>query len=209
MTETDVRRFAPSNNIVLPHIVSAVLSYPENRQLMGQIKEQMSQKAEEDPEVKKAYNLMMKYGPKQYPYALFMTRHAFLPMEVDEVNNLLDADRTVKLIHEAGGIAIMAHWYYNEHKLSEAGLRAMLKRDALDGLESVIINTIGEKDETEEVNRTRKLIEEFGVAETVGSDSHSAADLEAFAQSRYAAESQGQTARLVERFRPDLSWSNL
>jgi len=208
VTEEDVLRHAPSKNIVLPHMVSAVMEKPENRKLADEIRERMRVEAEHDAEVKRAYDDMMEFGPKQYPYALFMTRHAYVPLVQDEVVNLLDLDRTVKLIREAGGVAVMGHWFFNENKLSEAGLAAVLNRGGLDGLESVIVNTMGDKAPDEDVRRTRELIRRFGVAETMGSDSHSAADLEAFAGSKFAPESVGQTARLIERFKPDLHWSN-
>jgi hypothetical protein len=182
---------------------------PENRKLAGEIRERMRQEAEHNPGVKREYDRMMEYGPKQYPYALFMTRHAYVPMPKDEVVNLLDLDGTVRLIREAGGVAVMGHWFFSENKMNEEQLGAVLARGGLDGLESVIVNTMGDRDLAEETRRTRVLVERYGVAETMGSDSHSAADLEAFAGSRYAAESVGQTARLVERFGPDLRWSNL
>ena len=209
VTEEDVHRHATSKNIVLPHIVKAVMEYPENRKLAQELRERMRLEAEHNLELKKAYDDMMEYGPKQYPYALFMTRHAYVPLPQDEVVNLLDLDGTVKLIREAGGVAVMAHWFFNENKLSEEQLAAVLERGGLDGLESVIVNTMGDKDPEEHVRRTRELIARFGVAETMGSDSHSPADLAAFAGSKFAPESVGQTARLIERFKPDLRWSSL
>lgn len=209
VSESEVVAQATSKNIVLPHIVKAVMVREQNRRLLDIIRERMQHEAEHDAELKKKYADMIAEGAQQYPYALVLTRHAYLPPAQEEMTALLDLDATVRLIREAGGVAMLAHWYYDERKISEQQLAAVLERGGLDGLETVTVNTIGERDMGPEMERARVLAERLGAASVMGSDSHTPADLQAFAASRYAAQSVGQTARLIERFRPDLRWSNL
>jgi predicted metal-dependent phosphoesterase TrpH len=209
ITEAEVEAAATSKNIVLPHIVTAMMGHQKNRLRLDQLREQMHREAEHDPELKRKYDEMMADGPRQYPYALVVTRRAYRPMTKHEISNLLDLDKTVALIRQAGGLALLAHWYHDESKLPEAALAKLLERGGLDGLETAGVNTIGQRDMSGEIERTGSLVRRYDVAEVVGSDSHSAADLAAFAESRYAQQSVGQTARLIERYQPDLRWSNL
>jgi len=209
VSEAEVVAAATSKNIVLPHIVKAVMAHEGNRRLLDQLRERMRQEAEHDATLKKRYDDMMAEGPQQYPYGLVMTRHSYVPPAQEQMAALLDLDATVRLIREAGGLAMLAHWYYDERKISEEQLAAVLERGGLDGLETVTVNTIGQRSMAAEMARARTLAERVGVAMVMGSDSHSAADLVAFAGSEYAAASVGQTARLIERFGPELTWSNL
>ncbi len=210
VTESDVRAAATSRNIGKPHLVKAVLAKPQNQALMERLREAMQQAAEHDAALQAKYDLMMADGPNQYPYTLFMGGDAFKPTpKTADFGTLLGYNETVKLIREAGGFAVAAHWYLELAKMTKDELEAILAAGGLDGLESENVNVIMQRDVSAEAAETRELAGRYGVFDLVTSDSHKRADLEAFVAHPSAERTVGVTARLIETFRPDLRWSNL
>jgi predicted metal-dependent phosphoesterase TrpH len=209
ITEADVRAAATSRNIGKPHLVKAVLAKPENRGKVETLREEMQQAAEHDELLKAKYDTMMADGPNQYPYTLFMGGEAFKPApKTTDFATLLGYNETVKLIRAAGGLAVAAHWYMEPEKLSKAELETILAAGGLDGLESRNINVILRRDMAAAEAETRELAARYGAFDLVTSDSHKRADLEAFVADPAAGRTLGVTTRLIEKFRPDLRWSN-
>jgi predicted metal-dependent phosphoesterase TrpH len=210
VTEADVRAAATSRNIGKPHMVKAVLAKPANRAHMEALREEMRLAAEHDAALKARYDRMMADGPNQYPYVLFMGSNSFKPMAASDFGSaLLPYEDTVKLIRGAGGLAVAAHWHLEPEKMNKAELEVVLTAGGLDGIESETINIISKRDVSAAAAETRELAERFGAFEIVTSDSHKRADLAAFVADSAAERTIGATVRLVEKFRPDLEWSNL
>jgi hypothetical protein len=174
------------------------------------MREQMRLDAEHNPTVMATYTSMMAEDPKQYPYYLFMGSEAYYSAPKTDFGGLLDFESTVKLIREAGGIAILAHWYLDKAKIPSSDLESILDTSGVDGLETEIMNTISDHTGyTKDVRYLRDLVKRYDLIEEVSADGHSTKDLAAFAQDPIARYSVGQTARIVERVQPNLRWTNL
>jgi predicted metal-dependent phosphoesterase TrpH len=210
VTEADVQRAATSNNIGKPHIVKAVLGNSQNMKVLDKMRESMRKDSEHDARLKISYDRMIAEGPRQYPYTLFMGSEAYYPAPKTDFGGLLDFDATVKLIRDAGGIAILAHWYLDKSKIPSAALETIIVGNGLDGLETEIINTMSDHASYgEDVTYLRELVRRHNLVEEVSSDGHSATDLAAFANDPIATYSIGQTARMIKLVQPNLKWSNL
>jgi predicted metal-dependent phosphoesterase TrpH len=209
ISEEDILSVATSKNIASPHMVKALWLHPENRTVMERIKAEMKAAAEHDATLAAKYAQTEGDGPNQWPYALFMGGHSFKPAPRTGFDVLRPYDDSVKLIRDAGGLALAAHWYLEPDKMNATELEAVLAAGGLDGIETEVINVIGQRDVRREVALSRELVKRYGLLEVVSSDSHSQEDLTAFAKSQVAEHSVGQTARLVQRAKPDLTWSNL
>jgi predicted metal-dependent phosphoesterase TrpH len=192
-----------------PHIVKAIESHPENQAIIDRLKDQLAAAAEHDPELKARYERMIKEGPRQYPYVLFMKASSFVPFPAGHKMSMLSLEDASKLIQAAGGIAVLAHWFFNQDAVSRPQLESLLSTRQLDGVETEVVNLITERDVSAETTYLRSLTTRFDAIETMGSDSHDQADLQAFAESPAAARSVGQTQRIIDRIQPNLTWSNL
>ena len=209
ISEKDVMNVATSRNIGSPHMVKALNLHQENQRVIDGLKERMSQAAKHDPALQMRYDQMIADGPNQYPYVLFMRGSSFMPAPKSDFGSLLDFGSTVKLIRSAGGLAVAAHWYLEQDKMTMADFEVVLAAGGLDGLESEDVNAILKRNVSHEVTLTIDLAKRYKVLEMASSDSHKLADLEAFAQSKAARRTVGLTKRIVERYQPDFKWSNL
>jgi hypothetical protein len=87
-------------------------------------------------------------------------------------------------------------------------LEGFLKEKRLDGVELRTSFTADNQDSLEA--RLREIAERTGAAITYGIDGHANKDIESFGRNQPLAEKTiGQTATLIERFNPDLTYSNL
>lgn len=193
-----------------PHIVKAIEKHPENAAVMQKIIDDMKATAETDDSIKFLYDRMIKEGPRGYPYVLFMKKSSFIPLPSRDFGGaLLDLDANVELIRQAGGVAVLAHWFFDQNKLPASKLESLLQDKRLDGVETDTINLITERDLEAESLFLRQLAGRTDTLATIGSDSHDAADMHHFAKSAVAKRSAGQTARIIDRVKPSLEWTNL
>ena len=193
------------------HVVKTLRLKPENELVVERLRLQMEEAAKSDPEVAKKYAKMMASGPVQYPYGLFMKAGSFIPMPQDTLGNaMVDFDHAVKLIRDAGGIAILAHWYFHEDKVSRTTLEKLLADGRIDGVETAVFNVqTGDEDFSSQINYLVELATKNNYAQVMGIDAHYDKDFTIFKDSGQADRSIGQTKALVERFKPDTIWSNL
>jgi predicted metal-dependent phosphoesterase TrpH len=209
VTEADVLSQASSTNIVSPHMVKALGLHSENRAVMERIRAEFEAAAAHDVKLAAKLAQTLKDGDNQWPYTLFMSRGSFRSAPDTGKGQLRSYEATVKLIRDAGGLAVAAHWYLEPDKMTAADLEAVIQAGGLDGIESEVENVINNRDLSEGARVSRELVGRYDLIETVGSDSHTEADLAAFAMSPVAQHSIGQTARIVEKMKPQLEWSNL
>lgn len=210
ISEDDVNRAAGQGIIGSPHVVKAIQSHPENLEQEKKLLEQMQEAAKTDAEVKEKFDAMVEAGIVQYPYRLYMKASSFMPMPRAETYNvLLSMDDTVKLIREAGGIAILAHWFFHTKFYKEARLEETAKAGLLDGLETATDNTTFDGNVDKEIEFLQSLIKQYNLIETLGGDTHYDRDLAHFAKSPAAERSIGQTQKIIDRIKPNLEWSNL
>ena len=192
------------------HVVKTLLQNEANVPLIERFRDQMEVAAAGNIEIKRRYDKMMASGPVQYPYTLFMQSSSFIPMPQDTLGNaMVDFDEAVALIRGAGGVAIIAHWYFHEDKFSRAALEQILADKRLDGVETAVFNSQnGEADYSAQTDYLIALAERNNYAQVFGIDGHYAKDFEVFIASGQAERSIGQTKTLIDRFKPNLSESN-
>ncbi|HSX14318.1 MAG TPA: hypothetical protein VLE72_00185, partial [Candidatus Saccharimonadales bacterium] len=206
---SDVQAAAGDSIIGSPHIVKAVQKHPENLALEKELLAKMKEQAKTSEDVKAKFEQMVEAGIVQYPYRLYMKASSFIPMpRAESYTALLSLEDSVDLIHQAGGVAVLAHWYFHTTIFKAARLEEAVGAGKLDGLETSTDNTTFDGDVTSEVEMLRRLIEKYQLAEVMGSDSHSVEDLAAFAKGPNAELSVGHTQKIIDKFKPNLEWSN-
>jgi hypothetical protein len=102
----------------------------------------------------------------------------------------------------------LAHWFFHTKFYKFERLEKTIKAKLLDGLETAAENTTFDGNVDREVDQLKELIERYDLSETIGSDSHYDRDLEHFAKSPIAKRSIGQTQKIIDKFNPNLEWSN-
>lgn len=209
ITEDDVNKAAAGGIIGSPHVVKAVQSHPENLELEKKLLKQMEEAGKTDAEIREKFDTMVKAGIVQYPYRLYMKASSFLPMpRADSYQVLRSFEESVKLIHDAGGIAVLAHWYFHTNFYKPEKLEETVKAGKIDGLETATENTTFDGDIQKETEFLRDLIARYNLIETLGSDSHYIKDLEHFIKTPAAELSIGHTQKIIDRIKPNLEWSN-
>ncbi len=208
ITEAECQAAAGTSVPGQPHIVKAMLAKPQNVQLLATFKAEMAEATQTNPKLKKSYNYMLEGGARQEPYALVMGSKSFKPLPKADFEFISDLDSGVKLIRDAGGIAIFAHPYHYWEDFSPAMLEQLVKDGRIDGLELINENNISPHMKAD-LDILQGIVDRTGVAYMVNSDAHDEKDLEAFVTSPIGEASVGQTQRLLERFNPNLSWSRL
>ncbi|HUD11609.1 MAG TPA: hypothetical protein VMS08_04305, partial [Candidatus Saccharimonadia bacterium] len=114
VTVDDCLRESAGGSLVRPHIVRAILGHPENLPILEDLRAKMERAARLDAALKIKYDQMMagveKKGIENLPYNLFLTDGAFIPDILADTHYWKDMGACVKLIRDAGGVAILAHW---------------------------------------------------------------------------------------------------
>lgn len=209
ITESDCMKVAGESMVGNPHIVDAVGLHAENRAVQDKIAKRMEAKGRVDPETNWKYERMVAEGERQYPYVLYMKKTSFMPApEGDYQGTLLDLDESVKLIRDAGGIALLAHWFFEQKKLPKPVLEKLLEDKRLDGVETENKNLILERDISKEVEYLNEVVKRCDTIGAIGSDGHDHFDMENFAKSEAGERSVGQTQAIIDRITPDLTWTN-
>ncbi|MDB5179243.1 MAG: hypothetical protein JWN01_1186, partial [Patescibacteria group bacterium] len=110
-----------------PHIVRALNSHAENATVLAGIKADMAKDAVSSMEVAHKYMRMAQRDASDEPYALFLSDAAYLPGIYVDYLYSLDMDAGVKLIREAGGQAILAHWPTIKRKINAEMVEGFLR----------------------------------------------------------------------------------
>ncbi len=183
-----------------PHIVSALLKKEENLKILEKIKNKMAEEAKRKTSLKPEYDEMIKRGIVQYPYTLFLDQKAFLPGIYVDYSYYCDMDQSVKLIREAGGNAILAHWSFSKNKVDEKMIANFFKQKRLDGAEIIfgadkVIN-LKDKEIKKDMGLMEKLTKKYSVLQSGGADSHAEKDFNFFVKEKWFAK---KTIGLVEK----------
>jgi predicted metal-dependent phosphoesterase TrpH len=204
ITKQDCITAAAGSRIIgSPHIVKAIESHPENQPILDRLKNQMATASKHDQDMSARYERMLKEGPRQYPYVLFMKASSFVPFPAGSRMSMVSLQDAIKLIRSAGGIAVLAHWFFNQDAVPKAQLESMLDEKQLDGVETAVDNLITVRDISAESQYLRELAAQHQAIETMGGDSHDAADLKSYASSATGARSIGQTESIIKRIKPN------
>lgn len=213
ITADDCLAEAGGESVGRPHIVAALLRHPENLATIERLRVAMAAAAAHDPALAESYQEMMRrhdagQGTAALPYGLFLADNAFIKDVYVDYAYWTDMDTSVGLIRGAGGIALIAHWPTIEYKISARLLDRLLAEGRLDGVE-LATGFVGPAT-ADKTAILRQLAKRHNAATAIGIDGHQAEDLERFVQTPgLADQTPGQTGRLIERFKPDLTFSNL
>jgi predicted metal-dependent phosphoesterase TrpH len=191
-----------------PHIVRALNSHPENAAIIEQLRMDMELAAVTSIQTAMDYAHMMERPASDYPYRLFLSDDAFIQGIYVDYLYSIDLDSAVKLIREAGGVAVIAHWYTVARKIDAAMLEKMLTEGRLDGVEIMgnPMNSAARRAEPV----LNAMVKKSGCIATYGIDGHRESDMENFCNDQSVAnKSRGQIEKLLERVKPVLDWSNL
>jgi len=208
ISEADCLAASGGESVGRPHIVRALTAHLENAAIIERLRAEMERAAVESPAVAMEYAHMLERPASDYPYRLFLSDDAFVPGVYVDYLYTVDMDAAVKLIREAGGVAIVAHWYTASRKISAQMLEQFLQQGRLDGVEIMgnPLNSAAQRAQSV----LRAMAERTGCFATYGIDGHREQDMDNVAGDReLAGKSIGQTKRLIERVKPNLEWSNL
>ena len=207
ITVDDCLEASGGEGVGRPHIVKALNRHPANDAVMQALKNQMGAAALTSADVAMDYMRMLERDPSDYPYRLFLSDDAFIPGVYVDYLYSTDMDQSVSLIRGAGGRALLSHWPTISRKVSADMLEGFLRDGRLDGVE------IRSGFFDSQVERQGQLLEAIAertkTAWTIGIDGHRGVDIERFAADRkLAPRSIGQTQRFIDKFKPDLKWTN-
>ena len=216
ITEDDCLKASNGETVGRPHIVTAIKSKEENLTIMENIRKRMFEDSNKDKLIIKKYDEMMEPGEHQYPYVLFLTDNSYIPNIYVDYQYYTDMDKSVALIRNAGGLAILAHYFTCSNKINPEMLDRFFKQNRLDGAETVYglfalgTGTEVEKRIVESSKIAREIVTSNDKLESGGADAHKNIDFEQFANSgKYANLTQNMAEKIIEKSKVDLTWSNL
>lgn len=187
-----------------PHIVEGLLSKPENVKMLDKMREKMRIDSMHKPDIALKYQEMMASGPKQYPYSLVISKNAYIPGVYQSTNFQMDMDESVKLIRQADGVAILAHYYTVADKISVDFVESLIKEGRLDGVETIFglisftNNQIGMF--SNELKAMQHIVTLTGCLSGGGADSHCKQDLIDYANNlELNKDSIGMTETIIKK----------
>lgn len=197
-----------------PHIVEALLSKKANEKVMLGLVEKMRLESEKNPEVKDSYEKMIKRGEGSYPYALFLSSGAYFKGVYVDYLYRSDLDNSVRLIRDAGGVALLAHWLTGKKYFTSDVIEKLFEENRLDGAETVYgvwsKDSINESDLSKDRKILQKLISKYAKLEGGGIDCHKEEDLKVFSETKwYANMTIGLTEKIIGSGKVDANWSSL
>lgn len=208
VTESDCLAESGGEAVGRKNIARALMRSKGYEEVMDRLRKMMAEEAIDDMNVAMQYARMLEGPYSDHPFVLFLSSDSYIEDVYVDYLYSIDMDKSVELIRNAGGIAILAHWATIQKQITPEMLRSFLSDKRLDGVELRSAFQDEEKDSLE--RRLRELAEETGAAWTYGIDGHSNKDIESFGRNLPVAERTiGQTKKLIERFKPDLTYSNL
>lgn len=208
ITEADCLADSGGEAVGRKNIARALFRSKGYDEVMNRLRNMMAKEAVEDMEVAMQYTRMMEGPTSDHPFVLFLSNDSYIEDVYVDYLYSIDMDKSVELIRNAGGIAVLAHWATIEKQIPIDMLEGFLKDKRLDGVE---LRSAFQDDEQESLERRlTEIAERTGAVTTYGIDGHANKDIESFGRNMPLAERTiGQTAKLIERFKPDLSFSNL
>lgn len=204
-----------------PHIVAALLKKRKNIELIKKMIMDLKVKAKVDLRAKRFYRQIkkrMEANPddpyRQSVYKLFLDDQAYIKGVYLPKKGVLDFDRTVKLIRNAGGIAILAHWSEYRHQFPLEWVEKVFREGRIDGAEIVYDFyriKLGEEEELRKEQRAiKELVRKYGLLASAGSDVHLPEELGQICQNEYyARQTIGLAEEMIRKKKVFLGWSTL
>ena len=213
ITAEDCLEMSGGESVGRPHIVQAIKKYSENNIVMEKIRLEMADEASRNPDVQEKYARMIQKGESQYPYSLFLSPDSYRKGYAEH-DYMPDLDEAAKLIRDAGGVAVLAHYFTIRPKMPLEALDRVLSEKRLDGVEVVYglreYGTSDEKEMEKERAALREMSKKYGLISGGGSDAHTREDLERYVSNEwFSKESVGMTEEILTLKRVSKSFSSL
>ena len=205
ITEEDCLAASGGEVVGRGHISRAILSHEENSARLSELAEEMRLAGENDNNVRVAYETMMEEaktkGEWAYIFPLVLGVEAFIPGIYVDYLYSTDMDESVRLIRDAGGVAILAHYPTVADTISLEDIRSYLEKGRLDGIE--LCEGVAE-DRRNLIPQLVELAEETGCLASIGADAHKPEHFKAFTEfaDGRAELSRGIFSNLMEYFYP-------
>jgi len=209
ISENDCLKASGGEAVGRPHIVEALKSKQSNLQVIENLRLKMKNDSENNLKIKQKYEEMMRDGEYQYPYTLFLSENSYIPEIYVNYQYHSDMDKSVSLIRNAGGVAVLAHWFTCIKKLNEKVLDKVLLENRLDGVETVYGLGVKGLDIKSQQKILKKLVKKHGKIESGGADAHSQEDFELFSKEGwYSKRTIGMVEKIIEKTKVDTTWSS-
>lgn len=216
ITEEDVLKQVKGKAIGQPHVVAALRSKQANIDLLNKFLEELKQKAKTDDLRKKQLEEIESREENVRWYVLVMSKDSMFSAYVPYQNNKpILVDDAVKLIRNAGGIAMVAHWSYNRDLFTQELVEEYLKSNRLDGMETVYAFGIEKNREqfVDDMLKLAELCDKYHKVQGGGGDFHKIEDFALMTNPSFQ-EFANRTKGLVERIQKmhpnlDLTWTSL
>lgn len=211
--EEDCFKASSGESVGRPHIVQAILSYPENLKRIEEIRLDMQKAGENDADVQAKYKLMMQQGSHQYPYTLFLDSRSFIQNIYMEIPYKPKLDQCTKLVHDAGGVNVVAHYITAKNKIPLEVLEKLYAEDRIDGAETVwglwLFGTDREQEMLDDRQKLRDLNKKYNRITSGGADVHREQDLVDFSNNKaYAEETVGMVEKIIQSGKVNLEFSS-
>lgn len=212
ISEEDCLKASGGESVGRPHIVKALYEKPANLLVVEKMRKDMEKASLKDESIRKKYEAMMQ-RESQYPYVLFLSHDSFIKGVGVEYGYRIDFDTSVKLIRDAGGLAILAHYSTAKSKISWELLEKIISEKRLDGVETVYAMTLfGTKEGEEWTNDSLKLEEivaEYKIIASGGADAHTKQHFIDFGQrTDYNCKTIGMAERMIAQSGVSTAWSS-
>ncbi|MDQ3239066.1 MAG: PHP domain-containing protein [bacterium] len=196
-----------------PHIVEALKSFKKNEMVMKELVEKVRKQTESDTELKIKFDDMIASGEYQYPYRLFLSSDAMIKGVYYEGSYSIDLDASVKMIRNAGGLAVIAHYFTAQQKITPDLLEVLLRDDRIDGIETTFglweYGTEKWDKMITSMELTEKLALKYNKIQTGGVDLHREEDFKKFVEVEpYAQRTIGMVEKVIEISKVDTKWSS-
>jgi predicted metal-dependent phosphoesterase TrpH len=214
ISEEDCLKASGGESVGRPHIVQALNSHEENRKVIQALRARMEKDSKDNPELKVQYDAMIERGEDQFPYELFLSSSAYLPGIYVDYLYAADMDKSVSLIRNAGGIAIVAHYFTIIKKIPEEMMGKFFSENRIDGIETVFgLFGYGTNFEAE-IKRTREISENLAKMHnrlrSGGADAHKEDDFKQFAEAEwYSKQTEGFAEKMIASGKVNTAFSNM
>jgi predicted metal-dependent phosphoesterase TrpH len=214
ITENDCIKESGGETVGRPHIVKALMKYEENIKRMHEIKEDLRKASIRDNNLKEKYNQILESPIDRWPYLLFLTEDSFINDVYVDYLFYSDFDNTVKLIRNAGGVALIAHYFSCMKKITPEYLEKIIKEKRIDGLETIYGLFAYGTSEEEYIKETEKItkdiVNKYKCIEGGGADIHTENELIMLNENNeYSEKTENLLENMLNNFKINTKYSNL
>jgi 3',5'-nucleoside bisphosphate phosphatase len=182
----------------------AVLAKSSNWKIIKEFKNKMEKESENNPTLRKKYKQILGEGEERYFINLFLLKNSYVKNVYVDYLYYLDLDASVKLIRDAGGLALFAHWWLVKDEINYDLVEKIIKEKRMDGVEIIPL-----LDNLQDAILMEKLADKYDILKGGGIDAHSENDFSDFVKDKSLAEKSFNLAEnIIKKARPDLTWSS-